>query len=170
MPPLVSPLRSRENRLELEEESLFKMEEELKWGDGKIPEAKGVKLDKIFESEERKNCSWSSNLTSFCTPAASRSKARLHHPLSLSNSRLLIAFSFALPSLWVGVYTCSVKSQSLEERKLMKLHRNSIRLILFTFANEWILNRNNSFRDTIKMRYDNTVSSLFLEELFFTII
>lgn len=170
MPPLVSPLRSRENQLELELEIfLFKMEEELKWEDGKIPEAKGVKLDKIFESEERKNCSWSSNLTSFCTPAASRSKARVH-PLSLSNSRLLIAFSFALPSLWVGVYTCSVKSQSLEEGKLMKLHRNSIRLILFTFANQWILNRNNSFRDTIKMRYDNTVSSLFLEELFFTII
>lgn len=164
MPPLVSPLRSRENRLELEEESLFKMEEELKWGDGKIPEAKGVKLDKIFESEERKNCSWSSNLTSFCTPAASRSKARLHHPLSLSNSRLLIAFSFALP-LSRGVYLQCEKSG-----KLMKLHRNSIRLILFTFANEWILNRNNSFRDTIKMRYDNIVSSLFLEELFFTII
>lgn len=110
MPPLVSPLRSRENRLELEEESLFKMEEELKWGDGKIPEAKGVKLDKIFESEERKNCSWSSNLTSFCTPAASRSKARLHHPLSLSNSRLLIAFSFALP-LSRGVYLQCEKSE-----------------------------------------------------------
>lgn len=110
MPPLMSPLRSRENRLELEEESLFKMEEELKWGDGKIPEAKGVKLDKIFESEERKNCSWSSNLTSFCISAASRSKARVH-PLSLSNSRLLIAFSFATLPLSRGVYLQCEKSE-----------------------------------------------------------
>lgn len=108
MPPLVSPLRSRENRLELEEESLFKMEEELKWGDGKIPEAKGVKLDKIFESEERKNCSWSSNLTSFCTPAASRSKARVH-PFEFSFINRLL-FRATLP-LSRGVYLQCEKSE-----------------------------------------------------------